>query len=58
MDAKTLGDFIAGLGLTQAQLAARMHLTDKAVSRWERGVGLPDLATLEPLAAVVGRYRK
>lgn len=57
MDAKTLGDFIAGrrreLRLTQAQLAARLHLTDKAVSRWERGVGLPDLATLEPLAAAL-----
>ncbi len=57
MDAKTLGDFIAGrrreLGMTQAQLAARLHLTDKAVSRWERGVGLPDLATLEPLAAAL-----
>ena len=57
MDAKTLGDFIAGrrreLGLTQAQLAARLHLTDKAVSRWERGVGLPDLATLDPLAAAL-----
>lgn len=57
MNAKTLGSFIAGrrreLGLTQAQLAARLHLTDKAVSRWERGVGLPDLATLEPLAAAL-----
>ena len=57
MDAKTLGDFVAGrrreLGLTQAQLAERLHLTDKAVSRWERGVGLPDLATLEPLAAAL-----
>ena len=57
MDAKTLGDFIAGrrreLGLTQAQLAGRLYLTDKAVSRWERGVGLPDLATLEPLAAAL-----
>lgn len=57
MDAKTLGDFVAArrreLGLTQAQLAERLHLTDKAVSRWERGVGLPDLATLEPLAAAL-----
>ena len=46
MDAKTLGDFIAGrrreLGLTQAQLAARLHLTDKAVSRWERGETIPE----------------
>lgn len=57
MEAKALGNFIAGrrreLGLTQAQLAGRLHLTDKAVSRWERGVGLPDLATLEPLAAAL-----
>lgn len=57
MDAKTLGDFVAArrreLGLTQARLAARLHLTDKAVSRWERGVGLSDLATLEPLAAAL-----
>lgn len=38
------------LGLTQAQLAERLHVTDKAVSRWERGVGLPDINLLEPLA--------
>ena len=57
MDTKTLGNFIAvrrrELGLTQAQLAGRLHLTDKAVSRWERGVGLPDATTLEPLAAAL-----
>lgn len=54
MDAKTFGMFIAelrkGKGLTQAQLAGQLHVTDKAVSRWERGVGLPDLANLEALA--------
>jgi len=54
MDAKSLGLFIAArrkkLGLTQASLARRLHVTDKAVSRWERGVGLPDIGTLEPLA--------
>lgn len=57
MDAVTMGLFIADrrkeLGLTQAQLAERLHVTDKAVSRWERGVGLPDIATLEPLAAAL-----
>ena len=57
MDAVTLGLFIADrrkeLGLTQAQLAQELHVTDKAVSRWERGVGLPDIATLEPLAAAL-----
>lgn len=42
MDAKSFGAFIAdqrrALGLTQAEVAARLHVTDKAVSRWERGV--------------------
>ena len=54
MDAKQLGSFIAEqrkrLGYTQAQLAEKLHVTDKAVSRWERGVGLPDLSNIEPLA--------
>ena len=57
MDAKSFGAFIADqrrtLGLTQAEVAARLHVTDKAVSRWERGVGLPDINTLEPLAQVL-----
>lgn len=57
MDAKSFGVFIADqrrtLGLTQAEVAARLHVTDKAVSRWERGVGLPDINTLEPLAQVL-----
>ena len=54
MDAHKIGDFIAqrrkDLGLTQAGLAEMLHVTDKAVSRWERGVGLPDINMLEPLA--------
>lgn len=54
MDAKTFGIFLAQVrraqGLTQAQLAEQLHVTDKAVSRWERGIGLPDINTLEPLA--------
>lgn len=54
MDAQRLGDFIAGrrreLGLTQAELARQLQVTDKAVSRWERGVGLPDINSFEPLA--------
>ena len=41
-------------GLTQAALAAQLHVTDKAVSRWERGLGFPDINTMEPLAAALG----
>lgn len=44
MDAQKLGKFIAdqrkGLGLTQADLAEKLHVTDKAISRWERGSSL------------------
>ncbi len=54
MDAKKLGSFIAGqrkrLGLTQAELAEKLHVTDKAVSRWERGQGFPDINSIEPLS--------
>ena len=55
MDAKAFGAFIAEkrkeLGMTQSDLAAQLSVTDKAVSRWERGLGFPDISTLEPLAA-------
>ena len=38
------------LGLTQSELAQKLNVTAKAVSRWERGVGFPDIHLLEPLA--------
>lgn len=54
MDAQKFSSFLQArrkeLGLTQFQLAEKLHVTDKAVSRWERGVGLPDIHLLEPLA--------
>ena len=40
-------------GMTQAELAARLNVTDKAVSKWETGKGFPDLSLLEPLAAAL-----
>ena len=54
MDAQKFGAFIAVCrkekNMTQADLAAELQVTDKAVSRWERGIGFPDINTLEPLA--------
>ena len=41
-------------GITQKQLADALHVTDKAVSKWERGICAPDLALLEPLANELG----
>ena len=41
-------------GLTQAELAQRLHVSDKAVSKWENGKGYPDVSLLEPIAAVFG----
>jgi transcriptional regulator with XRE-family HTH domain len=37
-------------GITQAELASRLHVSGKAVSKWETGQGFPDVSLLEPLA--------
>ena len=54
MDASKFGKFISdqrkALGMTQADLGNKLMVTDKAVSIWERGLGFPDINTLEPLA--------
>ena len=41
------------LGLTQQQLADKLHLTNKAISKWETGEGLPDISVLKDLAEVL-----
>ena len=57
MDRETFGNFIANrrrdLGMTQQALADQLHVTDKAVSKWERGLCYPDLTVLENLAAAL-----
>ncbi|MBR4163377.1 MAG: helix-turn-helix transcriptional regulator [Solobacterium sp.] len=57
MDAKKTGAFIALLrkekNLKQAELAEELHVSDKAISRWETGKGFPDINTIEDLAAVL-----
>ncbi len=40
--------------MTQAELADRLSVSDKAVSRWETGRGYPDISLVEPLAAALG----
>lgn len=40
--------------LTQKQLAEQLNITDKAVSKWERGLSYPDITTLTPLAEILG----
>ena len=43
-----------GKGLTQKELANELGVSDKAISKWETGKGLPDITLLEPLSAVLG----
>ena len=41
-------------GITQLQLADRMNVSDKAISKWETGRGYPDISLIEPLSAALG----
>lgn len=56
MDATKIGELICTLrkekGLTQLQLAERLNVSDKAVSKWERGLGCPDVSLLARLSQV------
>lgn len=55
---KTLGAMIASLrkehGMTQLELATKMNVTDKAVSKWERDLSCPDVNSLPKLAELFG----
>lgn len=58
MDKLTIGKFISqrrrDCHLTQEQLAEKLHVTAKAVSKWERGLSLPDFVLYEPLCGILG----
>lgn len=43
-----------GKGLTQAELAGQIGVSDKAVSKWETAKGLPDISLIEPLSKALG----
>jgi len=58
MEKKTIGGFIAALrkanGMTQKDLAEKLNVSDKTVSRWERDDGAPDLAVIPVIAEIFG----
>jgi transcriptional regulator with XRE-family HTH domain/DNA-directed RNA polymerase subunit RPC12/RpoP len=57
MDQEKIGKFIAACrkerGLTQAVLAEKLGITDRAVSKWERGKGLPDVSLMPELCGIL-----
>lgn len=58
METRTIGKFIATLrkasGMTQKELAEKLNVSDKSVSRWERDEGAPDLSLIPVIAEVFG----
>lgn len=58
MKKQTLGNMIATLrkekGMTQLDLAEKMGVTDKAVSKWERDLSCPDVSSIPKLAEILG----
>ena len=58
MDYKKIGQFISTLRknkkLTQEQLANKLNITKNAVSKWERGLSLPDISIIIPLSEILG----
>ncbi len=58
MDQLKIGKFIAECGkqkkLTQMQLAEKLNITDKAVSKWERGIAMPDTSIMLELCDILG----
>ena len=57
MDLIKIGKYIAekrkALGLTQKQLAEKLNMSDKSVSKWERGICLPDVSIYMELCSIL-----
>lgn len=57
MDLVKIGKYIAGkrkaLGMTQKQLAEKLNMSDKSVSKWERGICLPDVSVYMELCEIL-----
>ena len=57
MDKDKFGKLICELrkdkGMTQQELGDKLHLTNKAISKWERGLSLPDICLLEKISDVL-----
>ena len=57
MDAKKIGSYIAKKrkeqNMSQRELAQHLHITDKAISKWERGLSFPDITILIPLSELL-----
>ncbi len=58
MNQQKIGNFISELRrkkkLTQQELAKKLGVTDKAVSKWERGLSCPDISLLIPISDILG----
>ena len=58
MSNKSIGEMISSLrkekGMTQNDLAEKMNVTDKAVSKWERNLSCPDINSIPKLAEILG----
>ena len=51
---KTIATLRKEKNMTQAELAERLYVSDKTVSKWETGKGYPDISLLEPIAKAFG----
>lgn len=58
MDLEKTGELLSRLrkerGMTQKQVAGRLQISDRTISKWERGAGLPDVSLLKDISALYG----